>query len=248
MVQATTRPMEQARYQAQNQPQYAGYRQSTDESVGDRPTSYQPASYQQAGHQTTRYEARGYEARSYWQDFTIGLVGGAVGVLAMDLFRVYISPQIMPDENGQGAKGNTRGGQGGTQGEDDSISLVGQHHRPDESSTAALGRMMYHAVEAHDPDKKTKAELSNLVHWSYGVLQGGVYGVMQPALGNNVLMSGALFGTGLWLLGDELAVPLLGLQDGPGAAPPSTHVNRLALHLAYGITTAATTQLLKRMT
>lgn len=222
------RPMEQARYQAPNQQHYAGYQQSTDERVGNRST--------------------GYEARSYWQDFTVGLVGGAVGVLAMDLFRVYISPQIMPDENGQGANGNARGGQGGTEGQDDSISLIGQHHRPDESSTAALGRMMYSAVEHHDPDKATKSELSNLVHWSYGVLQGGVYGVMQPVLGDNVLVSGALFGTGLWLLGDELAVPLLGLQDGPSAAPPSTHVNRLALHLAYGITTAATTQLLKRMT
>lgn len=31
------------------------------------------------------------------------------------------------------------------------------------------------------------------------------------------------------------------------AALPSTHLNRLALHLTYGMATAATTQLLKRM-
>lgn len=232
MVQTATRPinrpMEQARYQAPNQQQAAGHRQRTDERDGNRPT--------------------GYEARNYWQDFTVGLVGGAVGVLAMDLFRVYISPQIMLDENGQGANGNARGGQGDTDGQDDSISLIGQHHRPDESSTAALGRMMYNAVEHHDPDQETKSELSNVVHWSYGVLQGGVYGVMQPVLGDNALLGGALFGTGLWLLGDELAVPLLGLQDGPTAASPATHLNRLALHLAYGVTTAATMQLLKRIT
>lgn len=232
MDQVMTRPLNQSTEQAQRRGQPA----------------YQSRHQQQSWYPPNRNQATSRGASTSWQGFTLGLIGGAVGVLAMDLFRRYVSPMIMPDENGQGANGNTRGGQGGAEGQEDSISLIGQHHRPDESSTAALGRMMYHAVEQHDPDKATKSELSNLVHWSYGVLQGGVYGVMQPVLGDNPLVGGALFGTGLWLLGDELAVPLLGLQDGPSAAPPSTHANRLALHLAYGITTAAATQFLQRMT
>lgn len=184
----------------------------------------------------------------HWHHFAVGLVGGAVGVLAMDLFRQHVSPLLMPDDNGQGANGNTRQGQGGSERQQASLSLVGQHHRPDESATAALGRIMYHAVEDRDPDKETKSELSNLVHWSYGVVQGGLYGAVRQEVAGGDLLGGALFGAGLWLLGDELAVPLLGLQDGPGAAPPSTHLNRLALHLTYGIATAATTQLLKQIT
>lgn len=189
----------------------------------------------------------GQQPREHWQEFTMGLVGGAVGVLAMDLFRQHISPLLMPEDNGQGANGNTRQGQGGRERQQASLSLVGQHHRPDESATAALGRIMYHAVADQEPDKATKSELSNLVHWSYGILQGGLYGAIRPAVDGNDLLGGALFGTGLWILGDELTVPLLGLQDGPSAAPPSTHLNRLALHLAYGMATAATTQLLKRI-
>lgn len=180
-----------------------------------------------------------------------GLLGGAVGVLAMDLFRQNVSPMLMSQDNGQGANGNTRGGQGsqGRQGGPlDSISLVGQQHRPEESSTAALGRIMYNAVEHHDPDKETKSELSNLVHWSYGILQGGVYGVSRGEAVYGDALGGMVFGAGLWLLGDELAVPMLGLQEGPTASPPSTHLNRLALHLVYGVATAATTQLLKRIT
>lgn len=187
------------------------------------------------------------QQRDHWQDFTVGLVGGAVGVLAMDLFRQHISPRLMPDDNGQGANGNTRQGQGGGERQQASLSLIGQHHRPDESATAALGRIMYHAVEERDPGKTTKSELSNLVHWSYGILQGGLYGAVRPAVAGGDLFGGALFGVGLWLLGDELAVPLLGLQDGPRAAPPTTHLNRLALHLTYGMATAATTQLLKQI-
>lgn len=187
------------------------------------------------------------QERDRWQDFTVGLVGGAVGVLAMDLFRQYVSPRIMPEDNGQGANGNTRGGQSGSERHQASLSLVGQHHQPDESATAALGRMAYHAVADRNPDKATKSELSNLVHWSYGILHGGLYGAVRPAVAGGDLLGGALFGAGLWLLADELAVPLLGLQDGPDAAPPTTHLNRLALHLAYGMATAATTQLLKKL-
>lgn len=196
----------------------------------------------QAGDQASRQQPR-----DHWQEFTMGLVGGAVGVLAMDLFRQHISPLLMPEDNGQGANGNTRGGQGGNERQQASLSLIGQHHRPDESATAALGRIMYHAVENRDPDQATKTELSNLVHWSYGMLHGGLYGAVRPAVAGGDLLGGALFGAGLWILGDELAVPLLGLQDGPSAAPPSTHLNRLALHLAYGMATAATTQLLKHI-
>ena len=196
----------------------------------------------QAGYQPGRQQER-----NLWQEFTMGLVGGAVGVLAMDLFRQHVSPLLMPDDNGQGANGNTRQGQGGSERQQASLSLIGQHHRPDESATAALGRMMYHAVEDRDPDQATKTELSNLVHWSYGMLHGGLYGAVRPRVAGSDLLGGALFGAGLWVLGDELAVPMLGLQDGPSAAPPSTHLNRLALHLAYGMATAATTQLLKHM-
>lgn len=188
------------------------------------------------------------QSRDHWQDFTIGLVGGAVGVLAMDLFRQHVSPLLMPDDNGQGANGNTRQGEGGSERQQAALSLIGQHHRPDESATAALGRILYQAVEEREPDKATKTALSNLVHWSYGILHGGLYGAVRPALAGGDLLGGAIFGAGLWIVGDELAVPLLGLQDGPSAAPPSTHLNRLALHLAYGMATAATTQLLKQIT
>lgn len=122
------------------------------------------------------------------------------------------------------------------------------HYRPDESATAALGRIAYNAVEQREPSKETKSELSNLVHWSYGILQGGLYGVSRGEVEYGDVVGGMVLGAGLWLLGDELAVPLLGLQDGPTASPPSTHLNRLALHLTYGVATAATTQLLKRIT
>jgi uncharacterized membrane-anchored protein YitT (DUF2179 family) len=56
-----------------------------------------------------------------------------------------------------------------------------------------------------------------------------------------------VYSVGLWALGDELVVPLLGLQSGPTASPPVAHVNRLAAHLLYGAGLSVGTQALHRV-
>src|SRR5437764_931818 len=73
----------------------------------------------------------------------------------------------------------------------------------------------------------------------YGAIRGGRdRGIPRAVLG------GALFGAGLWLLGDELAVPLLGLSDKPTTYPVKSHLQSLAQHLGFGVATAATTGVL----
>jgi uncharacterized membrane protein YagU involved in acid resistance len=47
---------------------------------------------------------------------------------------------------------------------------------------------------------------------------------------------GIPFGAVFWAVGDEAAVPALGLAKGPTAYPISTHVYALASHLVYGLT------------
>lgn len=176
--------------------------------------------------------------RNPWKGAVVGVLGGAAGLLAMRLYWQYAAPRV----NKLG--GQDQDGDGG----EHSISLVGQQHKKDESSTAALGRLAYHALSGKDPQSdETKTLLSYLVHWGYGLLQGGVYGALRGGVGAPDLAGGALFGAGLWLFGDELMAPLLGLQAGPGASPPLGHVNRLGAHLSYGLGTALVTQLLDEM-
>ncbi len=89
-----------------------------------------------------------------------------------------------------------------------------------------------------------------MIHWLYGMVQGGMYGAMRGTNSKTHgldLTGGAAFATGLWLLGDELAVPMLGLQGGPTTVTPADHVNRLGAHLAYGLATTAITRVLNRM-
>jgi len=129
----------------------------------------------------------------------------------------------------------------------DDISLVGIHHGPEESSTAAIGRLAYQRVAGKPPESdETKTLLSYLVHYGYGSLQGGLFGALNEGGRFGTVPAGAAYGAGMWLFGDEGVVSLLGLADGPGKYPLSQHLHRLGAHLAYGLVTAMVTTALRR--
>lgn len=174
-----------------------------------------------------------------WKGALLGLIGGAVGTYAMSEHIKIVSaldgsnPLSKTVQNGPHAL--------------DHISLIGQHHEQDESSTAAVGRIVYHALTGKNPNDDTKNVLSYLVDYGYGSLQGGIYGALTGTDVSRDLLAGPIFGTIIWLLGDEGAVSLLGLADGPTKYPLSQHLHRWAVHIAYGTATAATTTVLRRL-
>ncbi|AIZ46700.1 hypothetical protein QR90_14120 [Deinococcus radiopugnans] len=173
-----------------------------------------------------------------FRNIVIGLVGGAVGTLAMGQYWTRVAPLLQDDE------GESSGDHKPTP-DRHSIAPLGQLHAPGESSTAALGRLAYEAAEGHTPKKEgTRTALSEGIHWGMGVLNGGLYGALA---GPREPLKAAIFGVGLWALMDEGLVPLMGLQDGPGGSTPRGHINRLGAHLAYGLGLGLTALALDRM-
>lgn len=127
----------------------------------------------------------------------------------------------------------------------DEMSVVGQQHQEDESSTEAVGRIAYEAVTGDEPESdEFKTTLSNTVHWSYGTLLGGLYGALRGRADAVDAPGGLAFGTAAWLLGDEVMVPLLGLSKGPTEYPAKQHAHRLGAHLVYGLAASVVTQAL----
>jgi uncharacterized membrane protein YagU involved in acid resistance len=57
---------------------------------------------------------------------------------------------------------------------------------------------------------------------------------------------GAAFGTTLWLLADELAVPAAGLSKSAREIPVTTHLYSLASHMVYGWITETVRQAVRR--
>jgi hypothetical protein len=84
--------------------------------------------------------------------------------------------------------------------------------------------------------KEQKKKAGPAVHYAFGTLMGGVYGAGTELIPQNGAAAAALFGTGLFVAADEVAVPALGLAQSPRDYPLSTHLYGLASHLVYGFT------------
>jgi hypothetical protein len=167
-----------------------------------------------------------------------GLLGGAAGLLVMELVKRAAAPLVK--RRAPRASGDEPAARS-------SISVIGVHHGPEESATDALGRIVYETVAGRTPSPATQRKLSWAVHVGYGLAAASLYGAIRGGRDRSVaraVLGGALFGAGLWLLGDELAVPLLGLSDRPTSYPVTSHLQSLAQHLGFGVATAATTGVL----
>jgi hypothetical protein len=178
-----------------------------------------------------------------WKGFVLGALGGVAGVLAMQYYWQVVSALAGEDPRKVSTKSDAAEPQAL-----DSISLIGQHHEAGESSTAAVGRIAYRLITGQEPQsEETKTALSYLVHWGISMAMSGVYGAVRGPVGAPDIRGGLALGNGLWFCGDELAMPLLGLTDGPTAYPPALHAHAWGAHLAYGLASSAVTQLLYRV-
>lgn len=175
-----------------------------------------------------------------WKRLAMGLAGGAAGLVAMQLVQRVTRPLVKPRPHKPTDVFET----------ERSMSPLGTHHHPDESATDAIARLGYTKIAGQEPSPKLKKALSWGVHIGYGLAVASLWGLARGTRSRrtrvrHIVRDGLVFGAALWLAGDELAVPLLGLADKPTAYSPSSHVQALAAHLGYGVATTAATRYLE---
>ncbi len=118
-------------------------------------------------------------------------------------------------------------------------------HRPqppnrpasDEAATALVARRVTRAILGRDLTDDEMKISEPLVHYGFGTLSGGIYGLAAELTAVAKKGTGALFGSALWLAADEFAVPKLELSKPATAYGPKVHAEALAAHLVYAITT-----------
>ena len=81
-----------------------------------------------------------------------------------------------------------------------------------------------------------RAQTGAAIHWTTGIAAGALYGVLRRRWPAAAAANGLPFGTGFFLVVDELANPLLGLTPGPAAFPWQTHARGLGGHVVFGAT------------
>lgn len=79
-----------------------------------------------------------------------------------------------------------------------------------------------------------KPAAGEAVHYGMGAVSAAIYGALAEVAPIVTVGAGLGFGTGVWLLADEVAVPKAGLSKPPQEIPLTTHLYALASHLVYG--------------
>jgi hypothetical protein len=87
--------------------------------------------------------------------------------------------------------------------------------------------------------------VNNTTHWGYGIAWGGLFGLVGSSMAKPRLRHGLYFGTFVWLVG-YVILPLAKLYRPLWKYDPATLGWDWAGHLAYGLGTAATLQVLDR--
>lgn len=80
---------------------------------------------------------------------------------------------------------------------------------------------------------------AQIVHFVVGGVAAGAYAALLPRTSRR-LASGMLFGGMLWLVGEELAMTLLKINNPLRDYSAAMHLNSLGEHIAYGTVTSLT--------
>jgi uncharacterized membrane protein YagU involved in acid resistance len=92
-------------------------------------------------------------------------------------------------------------------------------------------------VFGHKLTQSGRKEAGEAVHYAMGGVSGLIYGVASEFSPVPSTAAGLPFGTAVWAIADDVAVPALGLSKPPAEFPVSTHLYALSSHLVYGVTT-----------
>ena len=106
-----------------------------------------------------------------------------------------------------------------------------------EGSPAKIARRIADRIGV-DLTHERAMELGNRIHWVYGT-QWGLPFELSPM--RHGPLTGAVYGTLLWLGSDELLLWAIGVAGKPTDYPISTHLKALAAHAVYGASLGAAT-------
>jgi hypothetical protein len=111
----------------------------------------------------------------------------------------------------------------------------------DAPAPAQVGRRLVEGIFQRQLPGQRAALVNNITHWAYGILGGAPYGVLAGSLRRPRVIYGAGFGSGVWAT-SYAVLPAAGLYKPITEYDRATLAKDLAVHLVYGLTTAAAFQ------
>lgn len=164
-----------------------------------------------------------------------GAAGGLVASWVMNQFQALLSRMTHGVERPHGAQALQQGSP--RHGLARVLRERGSDREADNAAvrTAVVVSERLFGVELAEREKKEIA--GAVIHYSFGVATGSLYGVAAEMLPAATAGAGLPFGAAVWVVADEMVVPAIGLSKPPTEYPLSTHAYALASHLVYGLMT-----------
>ena len=170
------------------------------------------------------------------QRVAVGLAGGLLGALAMNLYARAIRAGNHGIEAEGAAPGRDRDGRG--------MQPPQACIRAEEDAAVQVGSEVYRWLTGREPNRETRTWLGSAAHYAFGGTLGVLYGAASHRAPAVRAGFGLLYGTMVWIIADEGAMPALGLSRGPGGLPTGVHAYALAGHWVYGATLEGSMRLL----
>ncbi len=158
----------------------------------------------------------------------VGLAGGLLGALAMNLF----ARAVVNTGNGREADGAAPGGDRAGRG---AQPPQAEGHAGDDAAVR-VGTAAYRAVTGDEPAREARPWLGSAAHYGFGAGAGMCYALFAGRAPVIRAGFGTLYGTLVWAFADEGVVPALGLSRGPRQLPAGVHLYSLCGHWVYGAT------------
>jgi hypothetical protein len=150
-----------------------------------------------------------------------GVLAGAFGTVAMDLVWFYRYK---------------RGG--GESGFFDWELSVGLDDWSKASAPAQVGKRLYEAFFQHELSPRWAALTNNIMHWSYGMGWGGIYGIVAGSTQRPRILAGVPFASFVWGM-SYVILPAAGVYKPIWEYDLHTLWQDFSAHLVYGLSTAA---------
>lgn len=106
--------------------------------------------------------------------------------------------------------------------------------RKAEPTTVKAANLLAKKISGRKVPKDYRPAAGEAIHYAMGAGSAALYGVLAEVAPIVTVGDGLAFGTGVWLLADEVAVPAAGLSKPAREIALTTHIYALISHLVYG--------------
>ena len=161
--------------------------------------------------------------RSAWKGFAAGAIGGVVGTWVLNVFQKgsLMGTRAIED----------RVGGGHTYAKQQQELLQGFEKAHTQAAEAVVGVA---GIQLSSAQKKTAAPVTE---YAFGMLCGGVYGVIAEYLPAATAGFGTTYGAVLFAGASEVVLPALGMVAPPQERTPVQHLGGLSGNVVYGAVT-----------